>query len=66
MKQTEIEKLSLEDLLDKIEEFKKKLNDLRMTHSISPLENPIQIRDARRSISRLSTALNSKQKSNKK
>jgi large subunit ribosomal protein L29 len=58
MKQTEIEKLSAEDILDKLEEFKKKLNDLRMTHSISPLENPIQIRDVRRSISRLLTAKN--------
>ena len=33
---------------------------LRMTHSISPLENPIQIRDVRRSISRLLTAKNAK------
>jgi len=61
MKQTEIEKLSLEDLIDKLEEFNKKLNDLRMTHSISPLENPIQIRDVRRTISRLLTAKNAKQ-----
>ncbi len=61
MKQTEIEKLSLEDLIDKLEEFKKQLNDLRMTHSISPLENPIQIRDVRRTISRLLTEKNAKE-----
>lgn len=60
MKQTEIEKLSLEDIVDKLQEFKKKLNGLRMTHSISPLENPIQIRDIRRTISRLLTAKNEK------
>ncbi|MFQ3351640.1 MAG: large subunit ribosomal protein L29 [Candidatus Marivariicella framensis] len=60
MKQTEIEKLSAQDLIDKVEEFKKKLNDLRMTHTISPLENPIQIRDVRRTISRLLTAQNAK------
>ena len=58
MKQTEIEKLSLEDITDKLEEFKKKLIDLRMSHSISPLENPIQIRDVRRIVSRLLTAKN--------
>jgi len=58
MKQTEIEKLSLEDITDKLEEFKKKLSDLRMSHSISPLENPIQIRDIRRTVSRLLTAKN--------
>lgn len=60
MKQTEIEKLSAQDLIDKVEELKKKLNDLRMTHTISPLENPIQIRDVRRTISRLLTAKNAK------
>jgi large subunit ribosomal protein L29 len=60
MKQTEIEKLSAQDLIDKVEEFKEKLNDLRMTHTISPLENPIQIRDVRRTISRLLTAQNAK------
>jgi large subunit ribosomal protein L29 len=58
MKQTEIEKLSLEDITDKLDEFKKKLSDLRMSHSISPLENPIQIRDVRRTVSRLLTAKN--------
>ena len=65
MKQPEIEKLSLEDIMDKLQEFKKKLNELKMSHTVSPLENPIQIRDMRRTISRLSTALNLNQKSNK-
>jgi|TARA_B100000768_G_C10942876_1_gene234436 large subunit ribosomal protein L29 len=65
MKQPEIEKLSLEDIIDKLQEFKKKLNELKMSHTVSPLENPIQIRDMRRTISRLSTALNLNQKSNK-
>ena len=65
MKQPEIEELSLEDIIDKLQEFKKKLNELKMSHTVSPLENPIQIRDMRRTISRLSTALNLNQKSNK-
>lgn len=65
MKQPEIEKLSLEDIIDKLQEFKKKLNELKMSHTVSPLENPIQIRDMRRTISRLSTALYLNQKSNK-
>ena len=65
MKQPEIEKLSLEDIIDKLQEFKKKLNELKMSHTVSPLENPIQIRDMRKTISRLSTALNLNQKSNK-
>ncbi|MDA0984337.1 MAG: 50S ribosomal protein L29 [Bacteroidetes bacterium] len=57
MKQTEINKLSKEDLQDKLAESQKQLEDLKMTHAISPLENPLQIRAARRVIARLKTAL---------
>ena len=57
MKQKEIDQLSIEDMNDKLEKFRKKLKDLKMTHSVSPLENPIQIRNIRRTISRLLTAI---------
>ena len=57
MKQSEIVNLSKEDLIDKIAEFRKQLDDLKMTHAISPLENPIQIRNLRRTVARLNTAL---------
>ena len=57
MKQTEINKLSKEDLQDKLAESQKQLEDLKMTHAISPLENPLQIRAARRVIARLKTAI---------
>ena len=43
MKQTEIIKLSKEDIQDKLTEFQKQLAELKMTHAISPLENPLQI-----------------------
>jgi len=61
MKKSEIEKLSLEDLHDKLEEFKKQLSDLKMNHAVSPLENPLQIKIVRRTVARLLTAINSKQ-----
>ena len=57
MKQTEINKLSKEDLDDKLAEFQKQLEELKITHSISPLENPLQIRSSRRVVARLKTAL---------
>ena len=62
MKATEIEKLSLEELSDKLAESKKKLLDLKMSHAVSPLENPLQIKIVRRIISRLLTAITVKQK----
>ena len=60
MKTSEIEKLSLEDLQDKLAEFQKQLSDLKMNHAVSPLENPLQIKTARRTIARLLTAISAK------
>ena len=61
MKQTEIISLSNEDLQDKLAEYQKKLAELKMTHVISPLENPLQIKTARRVIARLKTALSNQE-----
>ena len=57
MKQSEINKLSKEDLQDKLGEFQKQLEELKMTHAISPLENPLQLRSTRLVVARLKTAL---------
>tara|TARA_Y100000385_G_C12966549_1_gene582108 strand:- start:303 stop:491 length:189 start_codon:yes stop_codon:yes gene_type:complete len=61
MKQTEINKLSKEDLQDKLVESQKQLEELKMTHAISPLENPLQIRSARRVVARLKTAISNQE-----
>ena len=61
MKKSEIEKLSLEDLQDKLTEFQKQLFDLKLNHSVSPLENPLQIKIVRKTVARLLTAITIKQ-----
>ncbi len=61
MKKSEIEKLSLEDLQDKLTEFQKQLFDLKLNHSVSPLENPLQIKTVRKTVARLLTAITIKQ-----
>ena len=61
MKQAEINKLSKEDLQDKLVELQKQIEELKMTHSISPLENPLQIRSSRRVIARIKTALSNQE-----
>ena len=61
MKKLEIEKLSLEDLQDKLAEFQKQLSDLKMNHAVSPLENPLQIKTVRKTVARLLTAIAAKQ-----
>ncbi len=57
MKQSEIIKLSQEDLNEQFVTLKQSLIDLRMTHTISPLESPMELRDLRRTVARLATEL---------
>tara|TARA_X000001036_G_scaffold262389_1_gene243905 strand:- start:259 stop:438 length:180 start_codon:yes stop_codon:yes gene_type:complete len=57
MKQKEIIKLSKEDLQDKLVKSQKQLEELKMTHSISPLENPLEIKRLRRIVARIKTAI---------
>ena len=57
MKQTEIIKLTDQDLRDKLAEYQKKLLELMMSHAISPIENPMQIKVTRRTIARIRTAI---------
>ncbi len=61
MKQSEINNLSIADLQDKLNEHTKQLNELTMAHAITPLENPLQIRNARRTVARLHTAITQRQ-----
>lgn len=57
MKQQEITKLSVEDLKGQITGLTEQLYKMKITHSVSPLENPMRIRDARKTIARLKTEL---------
>ncbi|NRD21037.1 50S ribosomal protein L29 [Winogradskyella eckloniae] len=57
MKQSEIKQLSTAELQEKLSETKKSYTDLKMAHTISPLDNPIQLRVARRAVARVATEL---------
>ena len=57
MKQSEIIKLSIEELKENLASFKKNLTDLKMTHAISPLESPMELRELRKNVARLATEL---------
>ena len=57
MKQKEVKELSIDELNEKLLSFQKELSDLKMTHAISPIENPIQIKNLRRTIARINTEL---------
>lgn len=57
MKQEEITKMSLNDVQDNISNLSERLMKMKLGHSVAPMENPIQIRDVRRTIARLKTEL---------
>lgn len=65
MKNTDIVALSTAELQGLLKEEKSVLNKLKLSHSISPLENPIKIRDNRKTVARVSTELTKRNKASK-
>lgn len=61
MKNSDIKNLTLGDLQNKLAELKAEYTKTKLAHRISPVENPIQIRDLRRTIARLQTEITAKQ-----
>ena len=61
MKNADIKNLSAGDIQNKLAELKAEYTKLKLAHKISPVENPIQIKDLRRTIARLNTELTNKQ-----
>lgn len=65
MKTSEIKELTIEEIIEKIETERGELVRLELNHSISPLENPLQIRSLRKNIARMQTILQQKQTTEK-
>jgi len=61
MKNPEIKALSLEDLNERIVAERESYQKLKFAHAISPIENPMKIKETRRLIARLKTELRAKQ-----
>lgn len=57
MKIAEIKKLSVAELQERLASEVASYDQMVLNHSISPLENPAQIKAARRTIARLKTVL---------
>jgi large subunit ribosomal protein L29 len=60
MKTSEIRELSIKEIEERIENEKNFLFRQHLNHAISPLDNPLKLRDSRRNIARLNTLLNQK------
>ncbi len=65
MKASEIRGLSVAELEEKVASARAELEKMQLTHSISPLENPMKIRSTRKEIARMLTIISEKKKNEK-
>ena len=57
MKMNEVKELETKELVEKIENAETALQQMKLNHQVAPLENPSQIKIARRDIARMKTEL---------
>ena len=62
MKQVEILKLTNEDLKSRLSDFQNQYVNLKLTHKMAPIENPLRITSMRKVIARLNTELTKRSK----
>ena len=61
MKQSEIINLSTAEVQVQLVQLKKTYAELKTAHTISPIQNPLQIRTLRRAVARLATELSKRE-----
>lgn len=61
MKNSEIKALDLEELTGKLAAEKESYGKLKFAHSITPIENPMKIKEARKFIARIETEIRAKE-----
>ena len=65
MKTREIKELNDKELQERLDAEKDNLARLKMNRAISPLDNPLQIKDVRRTIARFATELRQREMNKK-
>ncbi len=62
MKQKDIILLSDQELEEKLFQEKDKLVKLKLQHAVSPIQNPMELRETRKTIARLLTEISKRKK----
>ena len=65
LKIAEIKEMTTSDLVERVEAEVANYNQMVLNHSISPLDNPAQIKQLRRTIARMKTVLRERELNNK-
>lgn len=61
MKTREIRELTDKELIERIDNEENYLQKLKLSHAISPLDNPNKIKEVRRNVAKLKTELRQRQ-----
>ena len=61
MKSKELKEIETKDLAERLEAEVAKYNQMKLNHAITPMENPSQIKAARRDIARMKTELRARE-----
>ena len=61
MKTREIKELNTKEIQERVDAEKEHLVRLKLNHAISPLDNPLQIKEVRRTVARLATELHQRE-----
>jgi len=62
MESKEIRELSVKEIEERIENNELALTKMKLNHAVSPLDNPIKLKENRKTIARLKTILTEKMK----
>ena len=65
MKAKEVKELTTAELKERLDAQKAELSQMKLQHSISPLDNPLQIREVRKTVARLATEIRQRELNNK-
>jgi len=62
MKTSEIRELNNKEIEERIDSLETQLIKLKMNHAVSPLDNPMKIKETRQTVARLKTILTERTK----
>lgn len=57
MKASEVRELTTKEIIERLAVETEQLNKMKINHSVSPLDNPSQIKEMRKAVARLHTEL---------
>lgn len=66
MKVSEINEMTNKEIVERLETEKELLLRLKMNHAVSPLENPMKLKEGRKNIARMNTILRQRELNEKK